>query len=327
MNLPIRPAVTGFALLIGIAGIATELAAQPASTSALNARHFGFSTSAFGDRRPRVASISIDPMMTPRQEAEIIKILQSPCPFDWNGETSIWQLADDLGRLTPTQIRRIALEDYGFPSEPPSKARGSGNQLSSDPFGGPLTTSDQPPKSKPSGREFANRQAKAEKQSEWWKLVANTTRSSSPRPSIAASLRLHLQRYDFPFHILGGIVLFSNDDDHETGRVRLYDISMLVPARLLALESNHRSSNQNQTLQRLVIAITSAIEPDTWEHLGGPSTISAVNVDERVWLVVRTTTEVHWQVEAMLESLASDTRASPLRAEWSRSTTGYGSLR
>lgn len=59
-------------------------------------------------------------------------------------------------------------------------------------------------------------------------------------------------------------------------------------------------------MDTLVATIQASIQPNSWEMMGGASTITPLNLQRRKALVVSTTTDLHHEIDAMLEVLRAN---------------------
>ena len=102
--------------------------------------------------------------------------------------------------------------------------------------------------------------------------------------SLRSFLRLMLRQLDLTYMV--------NDVMHIT---TIEAAERHLRTRMYSLSNNHLVEKSD----KLLAAMQSAIEPDTWSALGGPSTATAL---DHV-LIVSTTDNVHHQVEDFLNTL------------------------
>lgn len=116
--------------------------------------------------------------------------------------------------------------------------------------------------------------------------------------SLAAALQGILRDVDLIFQISGSAVVITTREAAEASLViRVYDITPLV-------SSNGNGMEQRRPdWYRLGDLIQMTVTPDTWEILGGPSSLAARVVGDRILFVIPTTTDVHFQISALLNRL------------------------
>lgn len=145
-------------------------------------------------------------------------------------------------------------------------------------------------------------------------------------PSIGARLRQLCGSLDLAITIRGGqLVLQTVEEAEWVLDRRIYDVTPLLgrepagafrsdpdPSRgyssggamgYQARDRFGRGSASGGKTQQLLDTIEATVSPETWEALGGPSTMQVFATGKRTWLVVTTTTEVHWQLQALLNRL------------------------
>lgn len=118
------------------------------------------------------------------------------------------------------------------------------------------------------------------------------------RISRGMALRKMLRDSDLVLQIAGGMVTITTPEAAEASPVtRVYDVTPLVaaPGQPVSRQSIEGSSLA-ELIQRIVI-------PDTWEALGGPSTMEGRRIGGRAVLVVATTSEAHFQIIPLLNRL------------------------
>lgn len=124
--------------------------------------------------------------------------------------------------------------------------------------------------------------------------------------SLGAALHGILGEVDLTFQITGGEVIITTDEAAEASLVtRVYDVTPLVTS------TGDRMRQTAPDWYRLSELIQTTVSPDTWEMLGGPSSLAGRVVGERTLLITPTTTEVHFQIDALLNRLNNAGFASP----------------
>lgn len=117
--------------------------------------------------------------------------------------------------------------------------------------------------------------------------------------SYRSMLRLILSEHDLTWLIRDEVLLITTAEDAESDlETRLYPVLDLV-----ALEGNNvdEAARGEHDYDTLIESITTTVEPDSWEEVGGPGTIA--DFPNSAALVVTQTQEIHEQVEKVLLSL------------------------
>lgn len=96
----------------------------------------------------------------------------------------------------------------------------------------------------------------------------------------------------------GMIEITTYDDAFHRPVVRVYDISPLLPIVKLNGRSVVSSGPVIDTIQCIV-------EPDSWEALGGTGSIQDLVVNNRCLLIISTISDIHIQVQAMLDQMVT----------------------
>ncbi|MEM6473044.1 MAG: hypothetical protein AAF802_26015, partial [Planctomycetota bacterium] len=124
----------------------------------------------------------------------------------------------------------------------------------------------------------------------WWKSATLSARNSSGL-SLSAALLNRLESEDLTLVIQRNqIVVTSIETAEDICPIRIYDVTPLLPA-----DGEYDGSIED--------FIELHVVPDTWEALGGNSTMSVRTIRDRTWLIVATPTTVHWKVQALLNRL------------------------
>ena len=92
----------------------------------------------------------------------------------------------------------------------------------------------------------------------------------------------------------------------ETIRTKIYRVTGLVERYTAPALGQHEWQVGRQTrydFDTLIENITYAIEPDSWEDLGGPGTLASHVTSSDQYLIVSQTDRVHKQVEIFLRRL------------------------
>ena len=216
-----------------------------------------------------ILSRPCDPMMTARREAELLSVLSGENSFDWRLETPLMEVVDAVAELVPIRIDRRALEEIGIEEDVPLIDRTRGHKF------------DQPKKSVSSEK--------------WW--TASTRPKQSPNRPLGAVLETMLNQQDLVFEIRGGEILVTTLEwAEEAPPTRLYDVKPIV-------RSTADNSVRHADFDSLMNLIQTNVVPDSWEALGGVSTMSVYSVHGHDWLIVTAPTMVHRRVQSLLDSL------------------------
>lgn len=108
--------------------------------------------------------------------------------------------------------------------------------------------------------------------------------------SLRSGLRLLLRDLDLTYQIGDEVLQITTVEAAE----------MNLNNRIYYLDGLGRPEDAGSSMRSVISA---CIVPDTWEQLGGPSSIIPLIADERPAIIVSTTSDVHDQIKALLESL------------------------
>ena len=259
-----------------------------------------------------VAVRLVDPLSRVQDERTIRSLFQQPNRFEWIGGTPLSKIAEDLSQHVSFEIDIRALEEIGLKPDvtygkaPPPKQRKLDS--SDDPFANtPLAMSN----SGNTNSTTANSRRQTAKTQKWW---ANSPRSrlAPTTQSVGSKLFFILDQLDLTLNYKSGQwMITSIEAAEERLQIRLYDVTPLVddtqprtrrdvPMGLGGFTSAPAKLHSGDAL---IDNLQVHIEPDTWEMLGGPSTISLVSANGRLSLVVSTRPTIHWKIEAFLNQL------------------------
>ncbi|MEZ6091562.1 MAG: hypothetical protein R3C05_26820 [Pirellulaceae bacterium] len=108
----------------------------------------------------------------------------------------------------------------------------------------------------------------------------------------------------------GQLVITTFDAAESHQAMRIYDVSPLIEEQKRTLPKHDDQpfspagyGSPPPDADGLMEVIQALVAPDTWESLGGPSTMAVRMQGERVLLVIATLSEVHWQVQELLNRL------------------------
>lgn len=238
-----------------------------------------------------VVSFPCDPMMTSKQENELFKALGKESEFGWEPGTTVKKMAEDLSKHFPVVIDRRSLEEIGLDVDSPI---GSGPLIGGVPI--------QP--------------ATVKVKTRWWdngRGQSTSQGSSSQRPTLIVDVMRRLQDLYLTIVILHGqLVITTVEAAEDELPTRIYDVTPLVnQVRYLGygnrINAYEHSGNQVDEsvadFDSLMNLIETAVTPDTWEAMGGNSTIAAVTIRDRHWLVISTTSITHWKIQRLLDRL------------------------
>lgn len=214
-----------------------------------------------------VISYPSDPLMTGHQEQQLLDALHREYRFSWGRKTSVSEIADDLRELFPVLVDQRAIEEIGLDV-----------RIAAD---SPLWFSKV--ESQTEGQEKDPKR--------WWRPAQQAL--SIRRPSIAVDLISRLRVLDLTLMIRHGHVVITTEYAAEEDlATRIYDVTPLLGP-----------GKSPDDLQRVSVMIETTIDCDTWESLGGSSTINLLQVRERSWLVVSAMTITHWKIQRLLDRL------------------------
>ncbi|WP_182868776.1 hypothetical protein [Stieleria mannarensis] len=228
-----------------------------------------------------VVSFPCDPLMSAKQERAIAIALMKESPFQWRANMPISKIAEDLSELFLVMLDRRALEEIGLEVDTPI---GAGVMVNGS-------------------RITSQRESKPAR---WWDRSEGVELHG--RPSLIATLMNHLRNLDLTLMIVRGqVVLTTVEAAEEDLATRIYDVTPLVDMRHLASWGRSQSLPSNNEVyadfDTLVNLIETNVDPDTWEALGGNSTITGTTIRDRHWLVFSTTTMTHWKIQRLLDRL------------------------
>ncbi len=263
----------------------------------------------FSCRSEAVESWTVDPFMTDAQEQAILQWLQKPCPFAWGAGTTLQDLERDLASGVPTLLDRRAIDEIGLRPDvelvPASKLRRQSSRPATvDPFDADAASRDPFAPAADDERPFDETTvddhslpSNPTAGTPWWRRTdrargASSDEATAPATaSLGARLLLLLGQVDMTVSIRGGhLILTTRERAEELLCIRVYDVTALLDP-------------QPHAPDILMQTIETAVEPDTWESLGGASTMSAFSSQQRKSLVISAPVTVHWKVHAMLERL------------------------
>ncbi len=282
--------------------------------------------------RGSIESHFVDPFLTSRQIERIQEFLGQPTVFQWDGETTILQIQQDLARHLPVELDVRSLEEIGLtsaeiplPGERRAITAEQAKGHATDPFGKPVPDNGVDPfggANAVSGREADNQpEAKVDNEP----AVATPRSLSAPRPNLrwwasssaektdeivvtnGAKLFQYLDSVELTLHFEKGLLKITTVERAEwNGCLRVYDVTPLVDSRnrnALATERRFGQDPEQAESDSLIELIETSVEPDTWEMMGGPSTIASYTTANRRWLVVNASLPTHWKIDALLNRL------------------------
>jgi hypothetical protein len=114
--------------------------------------------------------------------------------------------------------------------------------------------------------------------------------------ALRQALGLILSQHDLTYVVREGIaVVTSQEEAEESLVVRTYSVRDLLTKR-----------QPNESMDKLIDVITTCVEPDTWQHVGGPGAICPY----QGVLVVDQTDRIHTDIERLLTQLRSEINAA-----------------
>ncbi len=259
----------------------------------------------------RIANRLVDPFMTTQQVERAYQFLRQPYQFEWNSATTPRDIHRDLAQQISIEIDFEGLEEIGIDvdkaihpelSGPRSRRATAVTQDPQDPFSPAYRPVPQVAPAKEKIGEVPEKHRQVRK---WWRKEQQELPN---KQSISNGARLFyfLERCDLTLNVqLGQLVITTMENAEQYCCIRMYDVTTLVkeqePSELDSL--GYSPSGGGYFEESLVEMIQSKIDPDTWEMLGGPSTISLFTTDSRSLLVVSSPLMTHWKIEALLTEL------------------------
>ena len=215
-----------------------------------------------------VVSFPCDPLMSVKQERSLTGL-------------SLSQMAADLSEQVPVFLDQRALDEIGIDPDSPIGA-------------GVMT------------HEHASTRQRDSERAKWWQQ--DETAVMEGRPSLIVDVLNRVRDLHLTVMIVRGHVILTTveaaEDDLAT---RIYDVTPLISIRPRASwDSVSRSNGIGETspdFESLMDMIETSIDPETWERLGGNSTIISSTVRGRQWIVVSTTSMTHWKLQRLLDQL------------------------
>jgi hypothetical protein len=120
------------------------------------------------------------------------------------------------------------------------------------------------------------------------------------RLPLESILRLVLAELDLNFTVRDNVILISTPEDIESRlATRVYPVLDLVTQRKYS--STSAPSAATADYDSLIELITATIKPDSWDDVGGPGSIDAL--DNAAVLTISQTRDVHREIENLLGSL------------------------
>ena len=238
-----------------------------------------------------VISYPADPMMTQQREAELLQFLRQPYRYSWGPKSTVRQLVSDLRADVAIRLNLRSLEEIGLDAD---KALGS--------LSAPADQSNRPPVTKP------------DRGKRWWDESRHQNEPSEL--TIGTVLLDALRDLDLTISLSAGRIEVQSIEHADSRPIkRLYDVTPLVPSdprqevgprpsTIGRRTSGFGSVPSMQTPRiELVETIQRSVNPQTWETLGGNSTISPTKIRDRSWLVISTDTVTHLEIQALLDRL------------------------
>jgi len=117
---------------------------------------------------------------------------------------------------------------------------------------------------------------------------------------LQAILRRILADLELSYTVVDGVILVSSPEDIESRlETRVYPVLDLV--RVATITSSSSRSIPAADYDSLIELITATIKPDSWDDVGGPGAVDAL--ENAGVLVISHTREFHQQVEGLLGAL------------------------
>ena len=145
--------------------------------------------------------------------------------------------------------------------------------------------------------------------------------------SLHSGLSLLLRPLDLTWAIRDEVLLITTSKEAERMLIPLvYEVGDLVKCR-------DKLGDEWADYDTLIELITSTVEPDTWDEVGGPGAIEAAPFAGAEMLAVSQTYQIHGKIEKLLENiraitdaLGSDEPPTREKPEWPAGTFGIGGM-
>ncbi|MCA9210869.1 MAG: hypothetical protein KDA55_21065 [Planctomycetales bacterium] len=122
--------------------------------------------------------------------------------------------------------------------------------------------------------------------------------------SLRTGLDLALRQVDLTWTIRSGVLILTTPDDAETNLItRLYDVHDLVDVVPQSAWNRYSQVWELVDFNSLIDVITTTIEPDTWDAVGGPASAAPYRNWRMRLLVVSQTWQNHEKIEKLLAEL------------------------
>lgn len=151
--------------------------------------------------------------------------------------------------------------------------------------------------------------------------VDTTINFEQPAIRLRDGLDLILHEIDLSWTIRSGRLVITTPEEEENSRMirRVYDVRNLVELVPIPFWGDGSgfgapSIAYQYDFDSLIHTITSAVEPDSWAHVGGPGDIQPYYTRRMRVIVISQTYEIHRQVQALLSELAEHGGLTPLRS-------------
>lgn len=249
-----------------------------------------------------------DPFARPDQERALLKFLNDQHTCGWDNQTTVSDIARDIGKHIALRIDHRALEEIGLTADvlafPSSGANAKNKRPTRSPTEDPFA--ENPPQSP------ATFLTSKSPEQHWWSRTPATTRAE--QMTNAAVLFHGLHNTDLVIATWSGRWLITTAETAEENlSTRLYDVTPIAdirdgrPSHVVGGRMNSQSSafgrasmSSDDSLMDLVQTL---VDPNTWEVLGGSSTCRVAVISGRTWLVMSAPVTTHWKVEALLNQL------------------------
>jgi uncharacterized protein YfaS (alpha-2-macroglobulin family)/TolA-binding protein len=117
--------------------------------------------------------------------------------------------------------------------------------------------------------------------------------------SLKSCLRLILRELNLTYVVRDEVLLITTPEEAEREQVtRLYPVSDLVLAR-------DEAGQTWADFDSLIQTVTSTVEPESWDEVGGPGSVSGMSYPGADVLVIRQTDQVHEEIASLLARMRS----------------------
>ena len=240
------------------------------------------------------------PFAKASDERKLRDFLKQPHTLNWDVATPLVDIAHELSQVVSVRIDTRALDEIGIVLTKSTRTNNTSPSVRIDPFSTTI--------SKQADRPSGDASKLVSSAVPWWRSTSKT--HSTGNPTNAARLFEVLNHSDLTLVQRSGQWFITTVESSEAQLdTRLYDVTPIKLAKSSTPVDIHasgfaRSNWHSHQYDNIVLIdqLETHICPDTWESLGGPSTMTVIDADQ-TWIAVSAPTTVHWKIEAFLSQL------------------------